>query len=130
MMNKERILVVDDDESILTAFRRVLSKNGYAVDTVSTAGKALEKMASNRYDVLLLDIRLPDMEGTDLLQKLSNSSEMVKIIITGHSDDEHGVKASDYGADGYLVKPVEPEELLITIKERLDDLKSRKTNRK
>ena len=131
MMSKERILVVDDDESVLAAFRRVLSKNGYAVDTVSTAGKALEKLASNRYDVLLLDIRLPDMEGTDLLQKLSkDSSEMVKIIVTGHSDDEHGIKASDYGADDYLVKPVKPEELLMTIKERLEDLRNRKTNRK
>ena len=91
----------------------------------------MEKIASNRYDVTLLDIRLPDMEGTDLLQKIQRDySETVKIIITGHSDDEHGIKAADYGADDYLVKPVKPEELLTTIKERLEDRRNRKINEK
>jgi DNA-binding response OmpR family regulator len=128
MEHKKKVLVVDDDESILKAFKRILSRNRYAVDTATTAEEALKKAESNRYDVILLDICLPDMEGTDLLQKLPrNSSEMVKIIITGHSDDEHGIKASDLGADDYLVKPVEPEELLTTIKERLEDLRNRKT---
>jgi YesN/AraC family two-component response regulator len=78
-----------------------------------------------------LDIRLPDMEGTDLLQKIQRDpSETVKIIITGHSDYEHGIKAADYGADDYLVKPVKPEELLTTIKERLEDRRNRKISEK
>jgi len=74
MENKKKVLVVDDDKSILKAFTRILSKNGYAVDIASTAGEALEKIASNRYDVTLLDIRLPDMEGTDLLQKIQRET--------------------------------------------------------
>jgi DNA-binding response OmpR family regulator len=127
MERKKKVLVVDDDVSILNVFKRILSSKGYAVDTAATAGEALKKAESNRYDVMLLDICLPDMEGTDLLQKLpQNSSEMVKIIVTGHSDEEHGIKASDLGADDYLVKPVKPEELLSTIKERLEDLRNRK----
>jgi len=55
-----------------------------------------------------------------------NFSEMVKIIVTGHSDNEHGIKASDYGADDYLFKPVKTEELLTCIKERLEDLRNEK----
>jgi two-component system response regulator AtoC len=129
MKNKEKILVVDDDKAILKSLVGILTKNGYAVETASTAVEALEKTESSHYDAMLLDICLPDMEGIDLLPKLpENSSDMVKIIITGHSDDEHGIKASDYGADDYLVKPVKVEELLNTIKERLEDLKNKKIN--
>lgn len=129
MENKKKVLVVDDDESILRVFTRLLNKKGYIVDTAATAKEALEKTELSRYDVMLLDIGLPDAEGTDLLQKLpEKSSEMIKIIITGHSDAEHGIKAADYGADDYLVKPVKPEELLTTIEERLADVRKRKMN--
>ena len=129
MKNKIKVLIVDDDEPILNNFKRILNKNGYEVDTASTAGEALEKSKTRCYDVMLLDIILPDMEGTDLLQKLPETScETVKIIITGHSDAARGIKAADYGADEYLVKPVKSEELLTAIEERLKDLRRRKTN--
>jgi DNA-binding response OmpR family regulator len=119
---KKTILLVDDEESVRKAFTGILEKAGYLVDAAETGQKALEKAQTKRYDVVLIDIKLPDMEGTDLLLKLPKKSEMVKIIITGFSTMENGVKAADCGADDFLVKPVKPQELLNAIKERLAEL--------
>jgi DNA-binding response OmpR family regulator len=118
--NKKRILVVDDDKSILRAFTRILQKNGYEVDAAETGKEAIEKAETGRYDLTLVDVRLPDMDGTDLLPKMQKTMhEAVKIMITGFPSLENGVKALDEGADAYLVKPVKPEELLALIKEKL-----------
>jgi len=117
---KKRILVVDDDVGILRVFKQILEKGGYAVETADTGQAALEKMQNETFDVCLVDVRLPDMDGTDLLLNLANSPQTIKIIITGYSSEEVGRKAADYGADDFLVKPVRPDELLATVKERLE----------
>ena len=122
MEYKKTVLLIDNEESIRKAFTGILEKAGYLVDTAETGQKALEKAQAKHYDVALIDIKLPDMEGTDLLLKLPKKSEMVKIIITGFSTIEIGVKAADCGADDFLVKPVKPQELLNAIKERLAEL--------
>jgi DNA-binding response OmpR family regulator len=76
-------------------------------------------MLAKKYDVALLDVKLPDMDGTELLLQMNTPSDIIKIIITGFSSDELGKKAADYGADDFLVKPIKPEELLAIIRERL-----------
>ncbi len=117
---KKKILVIDDDKSILRTFTRILQKSGYEVDVAETGKEALEKVETGRYALALVDIRLPDMDGTDLLSKMPKTMhEAVKIMITGFPSLENGVKALDKGADAYLVKPVKPEELLILIEEKL-----------
>ena len=117
---KKRILVIDDDKSILRTFTRILQKNGYEIDVAETGREALEKTETNCYALALIDIRLPDMDGTDLLAKMQkNTRDAVKIMITGFPSLENGVKALDEGADAYLVKPVKPEELLALIEEKL-----------
>jgi len=117
---KKRILVVDDDKSILRTFTRILQKNGYEIDVAETGREAIEKTETNCYALALIDIRLPDMDGTDLLAKMQkNMRDGVKIMITGFPSLENGVKALDEGADAYLVKPVKPEELLMLIEEKL-----------
>jgi DNA-binding response OmpR family regulator len=114
------ILVVDDDKSILRTFTRILQKNGYEIDVAETGKEAVEKADSRRYDLALVDIRLPDMDGTDLLAKIKKQLQnTIKIMITGFPSLESGVKALDEGADAYLVKPVKPEELLMLIEEKL-----------
>ena len=116
---KERILVVDDDVSILKVFRHILENEGYTVETAETGAEALKKISEEKFAVCLVDVVLPDMDGTDLLLKMANQPCMVKIVVTGFSSDEVGKKAADYGADDFLVKPVKAEELLATVRERL-----------
>jgi CheY-like chemotaxis protein len=116
---KKRILVVDDDVTILRVFKNILEKEGYIVETVNTGKAAVERIKKEKFNVCLIDVKLPDMDGTELLLKLANKPETIKIIVTGFSSDEVGKKAADYGADDFLVKPVKPEELIATVRERL-----------
>ena len=119
-ITQKTILVVDDDKSILRTFTRILQKNGYDIDTAETGKEAMEKAENRQYDLALVDIRLPDMDGTDLLAKLKKTLQnTVKIMITGFPSLETGVKALDEGADAYLVKPVKPQELLVLLEEKL-----------
>jgi len=118
--SKKSILVIDDDKSILRTFTRILQKSGYKVDAAETGKEAIEKAGENKYDLALVDVRLPDIDGTDLLIELRDfMRDTVKIVITGFPSLEIGVKALDAGADAYLVKPVKPEELLMLIDEKL-----------
>ena len=124
---KKTILVVDDDKSILRTFTRILQKSGYDIDVAETGKEAIEKIETRCYDLALVDIRLPDMDGTDLLSKMQKTMhDAVKIMITGFPSLETGVKSLDEGADAYLVKPVKPEELLMLIEEKL---KSKEENK-
>jgi DNA-binding response OmpR family regulator len=119
-MPKKTILVIDDDKSILRTFTRILQKAGYDVEVAETGKEAMEKAEKHNYDLALVDIRLPDMDGTDLLVKMKDTMrKTVKIMITGFPSLETGVKALDEGADAYLVKPVKPDELLMLIEEKL-----------
>ena len=118
--SKKIILVVDDDKSILRTFTRILQKSGYEIDVAETGREAVDKAENRHYDLALVDIRLPDMDGTDLLARLEKQFlNTVKIMITGFPSLETGVKALDEGADAYLVKPVKPQELLMLLQEKL-----------
>ena len=120
MTETKTILVVDDDKSILRTFTRILQKNGYEIDVAETGMEAMEKADTQHYDLALVDIRLPDMDGTDLLVRIKKQlKNTIKIMITGFPSLESGVKALDEGAEAYLVKPVKPEELLMLIREKL-----------
>ena len=118
-VDKKRILVVDDDTDILRIFKSILEKEGYIVETAETGREALGKIGNEKFDVCLIDVKLPDMDGTEILRRMSNNPETIKIIVTGFSSDEVGKKAADYGADDFLVKPVKPEELIATVRDRL-----------
>jgi len=119
-MSKKSILVIDDDKSILRTFTRILQKTGCDIDVAETGREAMEKAEKRHYDLALVDVRLPDMDGTDLLAKMKDTMrDTIKIVITGFPSMEVGVKALDEGADAYLVKPVRPEDLLMLIEEKL-----------
>lgn len=105
--------------NILRVFKNILEKEGYIVETAETGKAALEKIKKEKFSVCLVDVKLPDMDGTELLLKMANDSETIKIIVTGFSTEEVGKKAADYGADDFLVKPVRAEELIATVRERL-----------
>ena len=120
--NEKLVLVVDDEESVLDSLQSILENAGYRVVTAQNGQKALEKAQFIPFDAILVDLKLPDIDGADLLLRLPKNREMIKIIITGFSTPEEGAKAADCGADEFLVKPVQPRELLSTLETRLAKL--------
>jgi len=120
LSEKARILVVDDDESIRKALTAVLEEEGYVVDTAQNGREAVEKCNVSYYNLALIDIRLPDMEGTRLLNAMrQDTPSMVKIIVTGYPSLSNAIEAVNKGADAYLLKPFSFGDVLRTIKEHL-----------
>ena len=121
-MSRDRLLIVDDDEAILRNLERILSLEGYETDTARTGREAIEKTRRNFYNLALLDIKLPDMEGTELLRRMHETfPKMIKIMVTGYPDLENAIKSLNYGADAYLVKPVSVQELLDVVKQKINE---------
>jgi DNA-binding NtrC family response regulator len=119
-----RILVIDDEESIRRTVSMTLRHAGYVVDTAENGKQAIEKAEANFYNLALIDLRLPDMEGTELLTALKETTpKMAKIILTGYPTLENAVKAINKGVDAYLIKPVNSDAMLELIKEHLDKQK-------
>jgi DNA-binding response OmpR family regulator len=122
MEKQQNILLVDDDKSILRILTRILQKQGYNVHTAETGREAEEMVSSQSYDLALIDVKLPDTDGVDLLQKIqATRPNMIKIILTGFASMDNGIKALNSGADAYLVKPVEPTELLKVLKDKFEE---------
>lgn len=118
--SKKRILVVDDDEDIQETLKSLLTRKGYAVDVARDGATAIKMSESTPYNVVLLDMVLPDMEGTQLLVKLKPTTPKTrKIMITGHASLDNAVRALNMGADAYLIKPVSPPDLIKTIEDQL-----------
>jgi two-component system response regulator HydG len=117
---KANVLIVDDDESICRTISLVLENEGYGTDTANSGTEALKKLDKAYFNAALLDIRLPDVEGTELLKTFrTNSPLTVKIMLTGYPKLENAVEALNQGADAYLIKPVHPEQLIKVLNEKL-----------
>ena len=120
MSELARILVIDDEDAIRKTLSAILTDADYVVDTAENGKQAIDKTRTNFYNVALIDIRLPDMEGTELLTALNETTpKMRKVILTGYPALENAVKAINKGVDYYLIKPINPDELLRVIKELL-----------
>lgn len=120
MSEPGRILIVDDDESIRKVLTTILEEEGYTIDTAENGKEAIEKSKTNFYNLALIDIRLPDIEGIKLLTLMKETvPKMVKIIITGYPTMQNAIEAVNRDADAYLLKPLNMENLLNTIKEHL-----------
>jgi len=115
------ILIVDDDESIRRTLAMILEERGYTVDTAESGREAIQKSMENFYNLALIDIKLPDMEGTSLLTEMKDTvPKMIKIIMTGYPTLENAIEAVNKGADGYIIKPINVDELLRKIEEHLE----------
>jgi DNA-binding NtrC family response regulator len=115
-----RILIIDDDENIRKVLTTILEDEGYDVESVDTAKKAIERTRRKFYNLALIDIRLPDMEGIELLTKMKNATPKIrKLIITGYPTLQNAVEAVNRGADAYIMKPFDMEKVLETIKDQL-----------
>jgi two-component system NtrC family response regulator len=121
MSIQARILVIDDDENITKVVAAILRDKGYSVDIAGSGNDAIKKTQKNHYDLMLIDIRLPDMEGTELLTKILDTTPKIrKIIVTGYPTLNNAVTAVNKGADAYVMKPFDVEKMLATVKEQLE----------
>lgn len=120
MSSAHKILVVDDDENIRITMKTILNEKGYTVDLAGNGKEAIRKTESNAYNVVLLDIRLPDIEGVEILKKMHDTVPRTrKIMLTGYPTQQNAITALNNKADAYLVKPVDVDKLLATIQEQI-----------
>jgi DNA-binding NtrC family response regulator len=128
MGENARILIIDDDENIRKVLTTILEEEGYVIESVDTGKKAIERTKRNAYNLALIDIRLPDIEGIELLTKMKDTTpKMRKIIITGYPTIHNAVEAVNRGADAYILKPFDMEKVLKTIEDQLEKQQTEKT---
>lgn len=119
-MAQKKIIIVDDDLGIVESFTEILKYQGYLVDSATTAKEGIKKMSKTFYDLALLDIKLPDKNGTEILKEIKESKpNMIKIMVTGFADLDNAVESLNHGANAYIMKPVNPEELIKLIRDKL-----------
>ncbi|XHH10057.1 MAG: response regulator [Candidatus Bathyarchaeia archaeon] len=115
-----KIIIIDDDQALQRVFTRILQKEGYQVETAETGSESIEKIRKNNFDVALIDMKLPDINGLDLLPLLKEAKpSMVKIMITGYAIIDGKTSALELGADDFFKKPIQPPVLLEAIKTHL-----------
>jgi DNA-binding response OmpR family regulator len=101
---------------------QILQSEGFNTDTAESGSEAIRKSKTNYYNIALLDIKLPDMEGTQLIKELQETlPRTMKIMVTGFPALDNAVESLNLGADAYLMKPVNPEKLLAIVKEKLKE---------
>ncbi|TDT45996.1 response regulator transcription factor [Fonticella tunisiensis] len=111
-----RILIIDDEENLVKGVKYNLELDGYSVDASYDGEDALRKMDSNIYNLIILDVMLPKIDGFTLLKKIRERSSIPVIMLTAKGEDEDKVKGFEYGADDYLTKPFNILELKARIK--------------
>ena len=122
-----KILIIDDDDNIRKVLVAILEDEGYNVESVGTAKEAIERTKERFYNIALIDIRLPDMEGIELLTKIRDTTPKIrKVILTGYPTLQNAVDAVNKGANAYILKPFDVGKVLKTIKEQLEKQKQEK----
>jgi two-component system response regulator MprA len=111
-----RILIVDDDSRIRDVLRRQLSYEGYQVELAGDSKEAFARVADNPPDLVVLDWMLPGMDGLEICRRLRQVDDMPIIMLTAKGTLDDKIDGLDSGADDYLVKPFEPEELLARVR--------------
>src|SRR5919108_3527587 len=111
-MTQPRVLVVDDEPQIRRALRLVLRANGYLVTEVTGGEAALDALATAEFDLMILDLMLPDLDGVEVCRRVREWSRLPVVVLSAHGEEEIKVRALDEGADDYVTKPFSAPELL------------------
>lgn len=116
------IAVVDDDDAVRLSTERLLARSGYRVETYEDGESFLRGVAAQRYDCVLLDVRMPGMDGLSVLRALRARGTPAPpvIVLTGHGDIPLAVAAIKLGAEAFLEKPYNPQLLAATIRDAID----------
>ncbi len=115
-----RILVIDDERSIRNALREILEYEKYEVDEAVDGAEGLSKINSNRYDTILLDIKMPRMDGLEVLEQAMQITDTPIVMISGHGTIETAVEAIKMGAFDYIAKPMDLNRLLVSVRNAMD----------
>lgn len=115
-----KILVIDDERSIRNTLRDILDNEGYKVDDAEDGIEGLKLVNSKKYDVILLDIKMPRMDGLEVLEHIMKITDTPVVMISGHGTIETAVEAIKKGAYDYIAKPLDLNRLLITLRNALD----------
>jgi len=126
-MQKERILVIDDEEFIRSNLKRILSSSGYQVTVLESGTSALNLLKKTEYDLILLDLNLPDIHGLEVLKKVKElNEETLVIVMTGYASVESAVEAIKLGAYDYIKKPFKADAIKLIIKLAIETLSLKK----
>jgi two-component system response regulator AtoC len=129
-MEKTTILVVDDEEGMRDSLRDWLDEDGYHVVTASSGAEAIQRVQQHTWDLMLVDLKMPGMDGLEVLKNAKAiKPEIPVIILTAYATVDTSVQAMKQGAHDYIVKPIDPEELSLTIEKLMEQQRLRKENR-
>lgn len=126
-MEPTKILLVDDDQGICDTLLKILTKRGYEVTLFTSGINALKSIQKSRYDILLTDLKMPEMNGIELLKKARIiDPELGVIIMTGFGEITSYLEAMDLGAAEYLNKPIKSDDLELIIEKLVEEKKGKK----
>ena len=128
-MSSKRILIIDDEENMLHMLKTILSKKGYEIITARNGIGGLEKIETNRFDTILCDLRMPEMDGLSFLKtvKVKNIDSTI-IMMSAYGTIDLAVEAMKHGAYDYISKPFKPDEIILTLKKAEERERLRKEN--
>ncbi len=119
-MDRPKILVIDDEEIVRISCKKCLTPEGYDVSVAATGVEGMKLAKEDHYDLILTDLKMPDMDGIEFLVKMKEIQHEAKIImITGYSTVEHSEAAMRLGACNYIEKPFTPDTLIAAVREAL-----------
>ena len=111
------ILIIDDEEVVVKGLRRIFEGKGHRIETAMTGLTGLHKALEGSYDLLIVDLRMPDMDGLDLIGKIRAEKPDTKaIVITGYASTDSEREALKGGAFGFVAKPFKPDEITDAVK--------------
>ena len=128
-MEKYKILIVDDEEIVRESLYHWFEEEGYGVESAEDAEAVLRVFESGKYDLMLVDMKMPGMSGLDLLEKVKEiDNEVIFILITAFASVPSAIRALKDGAFDYITKPIDPEELSHIVEKAISQKKLRKEN--
>src|SRR5690349_9555023 len=123
-MNQGKVLIVEDNKSVLAVLKDLLEDDGYWVHAVETGQRGRAELKENDFDVCIIDINLPDMDGLDILKESKESGSTASIIVmTARNTMRNAIDAMKHGAFEYITKPFENDEVLLHVRRALESRK-------
>ena len=130
MEEKGYILIVEDEQDMLLGLQKILSNQGHKVEIAESGSAGLEKVQKSKYDIVITDLKMPDVDGIELLQKVKElNSDTIVIVITGYGTVENAVEAMKLGAYDYITKPFDTGHLRMVVRKALKQISLTNENR-